>query len=154
MNLASSREMAMSIARGRDREMDSPCTLRDLSELSPVGRHDLVMRGVPKSTCLELVKSFGSVTDADLLGALGLSARTLRSAPPLLPREQSSIVVALVEVVGRAEEVLGSRDIAERWLFQPAISVNGARPIDLLSSGPGIEAVKELLGRVEYGVYA
>lgn len=134
--------------------MDSPCTLRDLSELSPVGRHDLVMRGVPKSTCLELVKSFGLVTDADLLGALGISARTLRSSPPLLAREQSSIVVALADVICRAEEVLGSRDIAEGWMMQPAISLNWARPIDLLSSGPGIEAVKELLGRIEYGVYA
>ncbi|MBK6294660.1 MAG: DUF2384 domain-containing protein [Rhodoferax sp.] len=45
-----------------------------------------------------------------------------------------------------------ARSSAERWLAQPAIALNECCPIDLISTTPGIEAIKELLTRMEHGV--
>lgn len=60
---------------------------------------------------------------------------------------------ALLEVADLAARVLGSRDLAEHWLSQPALALDGQRPQDLLTSAPGVAAVRTLLTRMEFGVY-
>ena len=39
-------------------------------------------------------------------------------------------------------------------MLAPAIGLDNRRPIDLLSSAAGAEAVENALTRMEYGVYA
>ena len=53
-----------------------------------------------------------------------------------------------------AEEVLGSAEGANKWLDTEAMGLEFRKPIDLLSTSPGAEAVKTLLQRMKYGVYA
>lgn len=89
------------------------------------------------------------------LKAIGISSKTLeRKENDRLNRGHSDAAYALLEVMGTAERVLGNRPLAEQWLARPALSLNGQRPLDLLTTSPGIGAVKELLGRIEYGVHA
>jgi putative toxin-antitoxin system antitoxin component (TIGR02293 family) len=57
------------------------------------------------------------------------------------------------EVLAKATEVFGSQEQAEQWLEQPAIGLDGKRPVDLLETIPGTEMVKKYLGRLEYDVY-
>mgnify|MGYP000992974216 CR=1 FL=1 len=52
-----------------------------------------------------------------------------------------------------ATGVLGSRKLAKEWLSKPAIGLDGRRPIDLLDTPAGIEAVVVLLTRMDHGVY-
>lgn len=59
----------------------------------------------------------------------------------------------LQEVTDIATRVLGSRNLAQHWLSQPALALDGQRPRDLLSTASGLEAVKPLLTRQEFGVY-
>lgn len=61
--------------------------------------------------------------------------------------------VALQEVTDSAIHVLGSRDLAEHWLALPALALDGQRPLDQLGTAPGVEVVKTLLIRLEFGVY-
>ena len=63
------------------------------------------------------------------------------------------VAMALKEVTDIAIRVLGSRELAEHWLAQPALALDGQRPLDLLATAPGVEAVKDLLTRMEFGVY-
>lgn len=53
-----------------------------------------------------------------------------------------------------AEEVLGSAEAANEWLTTKAMGLEFRRPIDLVNTSPGAEAVKTLLQRMKYGVYA
>ena len=53
----------------------------------------------------------------------------------------------------RAEKMLGDRRFAERWIFKPALGLNGARPVDMLASAEAARILDEFLGRLEYGVY-
>ena len=54
----------------------------------------------------------------------------------------------------KAIEVFGSKEGAEQWLASPAIGLERRRPIDLLGTPDGFEAVATYLHRIEYGVYA
>ncbi len=65
----------------------------------------------------------------------------------------NNVDAALIEIAAIAEKVLGTRELAESWISQPALALNGKRPMDLLTTTPGIEVVKALLTRLEFGVY-
>ena len=63
------------------------------------------------------------------------------------------VEMALKAVTDIAIRVLGSRELAEHWLTHSALALDGQRPLDLLTAAPGVEAVKDLLARMEFGVY-
>jgi len=52
-----------------------------------------------------------------------------------------------------AVQVLGSQALAELWLEQPAMALDGRCPRELLKNETGAQAVRELLMRIEFGVY-
>jgi putative toxin-antitoxin system antitoxin component (TIGR02293 family) len=123
--------------------------------MSGVERHALVIKGLSTRTLKETLGNFHRVSESTLLGAIGLSLKTLsRRNEALLGTRHSDAALALIEISAMAEHVLGTADLAERWLGESAVALDGKRPLDLLTSTPGIEAVKDLLTRMEYGVYA
>lgn len=52
-----------------------------------------------------------------------------------------------------AVQVLGSQALAKLWLEQPAVALEGRCPGELLGSEAGTQTVRELLIRIEFGVY-
>lgn len=50
-----------------------------------------------------------------------------------------------------AGRVLGTQELAENWLAQPSLALDCQKPEDLLTTAAGIQAVKDLLARLEYG---
>lgn len=60
---------------------------------------------------------------------------------------------ARAEVVNLATRVLGTRDLADHWLTHPALALDGRCPMDLLTTASGVKSVKDLLTRMEFGVY-
>jgi len=59
----------------------------------------------------------------------------------------------IAEILAHATNVLGDHESAEAWMLATAIGLDNRRPIDLLSSAAGAEAVETYLTRMEYGVY-
>lgn len=57
------------------------------------------------------------------------------------------------DILQLAIQVLGSQVLAELWLEQPAVALDGRRPGELLRSEAGAQAVRELLMRIEFGIY-
>lgn len=53
-----------------------------------------------------------------------------------------------------AASVFGSSIKALRWLNKPNRSLNGERPISRLNTIDGIEKIKIILLKIEYGVYS
>lgn len=121
--------------------------------------HDLLMKGLPASALLHLVTQAAFVTTSNVLDkAIGISARTLQRrkkdlAETNLSIEQSSRTWKFAEVLGRATEIFGSKEAAERWMTSPALGLNQRKPIDLFATAVGLEAVEDYLTRIEYGVY-
>jgi putative toxin-antitoxin system antitoxin component (TIGR02293 family) len=59
----------------------------------------------------------------------------------------------LSTVYTRAKEVIGSDDTVMRWLGTPVAGLNYATPISLLTTEEGQNAVLDVLGRIEHGVF-
>jgi putative toxin-antitoxin system antitoxin component (TIGR02293 family) len=121
--------------------------------------HDILMLGLPSAALLHLTSQVAFLaTDAVLEKAIGISVRTLqrrkKDAPDaVLSVDQSNRTWKFAEILGRASEIFGSKAEAEAWLNAPAIGLDQRRPIDLLSTAVGVEAVEDYLTRIEYGVY-
>ena len=57
------------------------------------------------------------------------------------------------EMIGRATEVLGTRDEALRWLGTPIPALDFATPISVLGTKKGAARVKDVLTQMEHGVW-
>lgn len=60
----------------------------------------------------------------------------------------------IARVVDQAIRVFGSEIKAIRWLRQANETLSDFRPIDLLKSETGAQAVEETLHRIDFGIYA
>jgi putative toxin-antitoxin system antitoxin component (TIGR02293 family) len=111
--------------------------------------------GLPLRAFEQVVQS--GLFEPTELYALVAARRTLahrREKRQPLTAEESDRLARLVRVAERAEEALGDRDRAARWLRKPNRALQGARPIELLQSDLGARMVERALGRIEHGVYS
>jgi putative toxin-antitoxin system antitoxin component (TIGR02293 family) len=125
---------------------------------SPLDAHELIVGGLPAKALIHLIQRI-EVLDrtVSLEKGVGMSLRTYqrhRESPAKpLTQDQGGRAWKFAELLARTTELLGSQQDAERWLEQPALGLDGRRPIDLLATPAGAELVEEFLTRLEYGVY-
>lgn len=70
-----------------------------------------------------------------------------------MARDKARIMKEHEQILEKAATVLGSRQVAERWIKEPARGLNRRRPLDLLSTAAGREKVNTYLCQIEHGVY-
>lgn len=68
-------------------------------------------------------------------------------------RPTALALARLAEVLVKGLEVFGDRREVERWMLEPALALDSARPIDEVAEEEGVMLVKSLLDRLAYGVY-
>jgi putative toxin-antitoxin system antitoxin component (TIGR02293 family) len=68
--------------------------------------------------------------------------------------EESDRAVRLARTVAFAEEMIGDPDKAASWLRAPNRALSGSRPIELLDTDAGAKKVRNVLGRIAYGIYS
>ncbi|MDR6915087.1 putative toxin-antitoxin system antitoxin component (TIGR02293 family) [Pseudomonas sp. 3296] len=117
-----------------------------------------VKHGFPLQSVLDMIdnstvyKQFGVLSK--IVGASDRTlARRLKTPDEVLTPEQSTRALNYAEVLEKATDVLGSRELAEQWMVKPARGLDGETPIDLISNSVGYELVTDFLTRIEYGVY-
>ncbi|MFN7999218.1 MAG: MbcA/ParS/Xre antitoxin family protein [Bryobacteraceae bacterium] len=71
----------------------------------------------------------------------------LPPSPEILSRQS-----VLDRVLGRATEVIGSREKALRWLGTPVRALNYATPVSLLLDDAGADQVLAVLANLENGI--
>ncbi|EWS66605.1 putative toxin-antitoxin system antitoxin component [Hydrogenophaga sp. T4] len=126
-----------------------------VSVVPSIELHDLAVGGLPTRMLSGYVATLHLLKEADVLNAIGISGRTIqRRQDAKLGPEPSAAAIDFATILNRATEVLGDRDLAERWMTEPALGLDGRKPIDLLSSRQGAALVKDHLTRMDYGVYA
>jgi len=105
---------------------------------------------------LDDLRSSLDVSMERLVPMLGISKATLhrRMAAGRLDPAESDRVVRFARLLGRAVIVLESVESARRWLSSPQIGLGGAVPLEYAETELGAREVENLLGRIEYGVYA
>lgn len=92
-----------------------------------------------------------------VMRAMAISARTLarRKRARRLHKEESELLVRIVLML-RAALRLFSGDMARAalWISTANPVLANAAPLDLADTAPGYEAVRDLIGRIEHGVYS
>ena len=127
---------------------------------TPLDVHEVLVRGLPGTALLNLMKNLVVVhSAASLEKAIGMSVRTIqrrkkRGPARPLSQEQSGRTWKFAEILTKATAVLGTQQEAEQWLERPAIGLDQHRPIDLLATPAGAKIVEDFLDRLEFGVYA
>jgi putative toxin-antitoxin system antitoxin component (TIGR02293 family) len=119
--------------------------------------HDVIYAGLPARAMIELTRKLPNTDVHVIHEVIGISERSFARRKTHLNEPlsltESSNVWRLAQFMEQAIRVFGEHDAAERWFSQPALALNSRRPIDLLKTPPGTQAVKDLLTRMEYGVY-
>ncbi len=110
--------------------------------------------GLPVST-LATVSAALDVPVPELIAWLHISSRTWarRKSTGRFDPLESDRLARLIRLIRRASAVVGGNDEARVWLTTPSRALDRRTPLDVASTEVGAEAVFQLLGRLEHGVF-
>ncbi len=70
-------------------------------------------------------------------------------------RDEGDRLYRFAEVYKNAVDLFeGDRQRANTWLLNPVRGLGGQRPVEMIATTAGAEAVLDLIGRLEHGVFA
>lgn len=117
--------------------------------------HGLLLKGLPGTAIDRLSESYG-LTNADMGRLFGLTSRTVQGR-----RKQERLCLTEVDRLWRAAVILdeaavllGAREKARDWLCRPLRALGGVCPLEMLRTEPGYAEVRNVLGRIEWGVWS
>jgi hypothetical protein len=67
---------------------------------------------------------------------------------------QSATLVRILEIKTLADRVFGDEEKAEAWLHRPNAALSGQSPAGLLRDELGAAVVREMLERIDHGIFA
>ncbi len=113
---------------------------------------DAIREGFRPAVVDELMRASG-LTLKELAAALDLSPRSLqrRRAGGRLARYESDRLYRLARIIAIANEYLGDRERALRWLKRPNRALGGAAPVAAIDTELGARQVENTLGRIAFG---
>lgn len=122
---------------------------------SPVAVVELLEKGFTKRNYLK-AKAFTGFTHKQLAGILSVSTRLLEAKKneDRLSDTASERLLKLAEIAAMGNSVFGNDKNFREWLQQPLMALGGKCPVDLMVNMYGLDTVKQLLGRIEHGVYS
>lgn len=125
-----------------------------------LGRHlasdrdlrEAIREGFRPAVVEELMRASG-LTLKELANALDLSPRSLQRhrSSGRLARYESDRLYRLARIVAIANEYLGDRELALRWLKRPNRALGGIAPVAAIDTELGARQVENILGRIAYG---
>lgn len=126
-------------------------------QYSPSELHHFVSEGLPAAVIqrLENALQLTATESARLLAISPSSRKRLKLAPRRrLDTAASDRVMRLASTIAEAMEVFGDKDKAIGWFKARSVALGGASPLDLMTSDPGAQLVREELDRIRYGHWA
>jgi len=114
-----------------------------------------VEAGVPVATMASFVAASG-LQFSDIYDVV-IPARTLkhrRSRKEPLTRDESDKLARLIRIYDDAVRVMGDKEKALHWLNKALRRFNGRSPLQMLRTEFGARMVEEMLGQIDYGMFA
>ena len=96
------------------------------------------------------------IASEEMVNILHIPGRTLarRKRQKRFDADESDRLLRMGRVAALAEETLGSRQKAARWLRGPNRALGGEAPFRLLDTDPGTRRIEDVLLRIAHGVYS
>jgi putative toxin-antitoxin system antitoxin component (TIGR02293 family) len=116
---------------------------------------NLIKKGVPKKALDKTMQMMDFSLD-EMSTILHVSERTLRRYDDKsnLNIEQSERIIELNNLYQFGIEVLGSLDNFKIWIGSPILALGQQKPKEFLDTSLGITMLKNILGRIQYGVFS
>jgi putative toxin-antitoxin system antitoxin component (TIGR02293 family) len=123
--------------------------------LTTIEKMEISKRGITKKE-LELLKGIANLDYATMAKILSVTRATLinkkkeqRFIGPLSER-----IVGLADLYAYGKKVFGDPEIFNAWMNDPNKALGGEKPLEMIDNQYGREEVKNIIGRIEYGVYS
>jgi putative toxin-antitoxin system antitoxin component (TIGR02293 family) len=116
---------------------------------------DLINRGISKKD-LEYLKQKSGLDYDKLAEVLSVARATLinKKGTEKFNTSLSEKIVSLADIYAYGYEVFEDEARFNTWIFRPNQALGGKMPYAFLSNQYGREEIKNLIGRIAYGVYA
>jgi putative toxin-antitoxin system antitoxin component (TIGR02293 family) len=114
-----------------------------------------VEAGVPVATMASFVAASG-LQFSDLYDVV-IPARTFKhrkARKEPLSRDESDKLARLIRIYDHAVRVLGGKEKALHWLNKALLRFEGRSPLQMLRTEFGARMVEEMLGQIDYGMFA
>jgi putative toxin-antitoxin system antitoxin component (TIGR02293 family) len=128
---------------------------KPLAVMTPLEKMELVMEGVSKKE-LEQLKDITEMDYDRLAKALSVTRATLinKKGKEKFGMGLSEKIVGLADIYSYGYSVFEDEDRFNQWVMRSNKALGGQAPFDLLNNQFGREEVRNLIGRIEYGVYS
>lgn len=153
---ADHKKVAYFIPTVGSRHRAHPYTLLGLTCRDVQSVLDIISSGLRWSSVSSFLRDSG-FTQSELAQYLGLPPRTLarRKETGSLGEYESERMLRLAEVYEASLHLFnGDKADAREWLLSPARGLNNKRPIDYVRIDYGAREVRNLIGRLEHGVFS
>jgi putative toxin-antitoxin system antitoxin component (TIGR02293 family) len=122
---------------------------------NPLKAHQMITEGLDVGI-VERAATVLKATPLDVAQMVSIDRNTYRrreKAGSQLSVEQGARVYQVFEILDAVLQLFsGDVDAAMRWMYQPALALDDALPMEMLSTPAGCDAVLTLIGRLEHGV--
>ena len=115
-----------------------------------------VRDGLPFSDLSRFIHAIGMSQEEAAL-AFHIPRRTLarrKGTAGRMAAGEGERMVRFARVLAQAQDTLGSLEKAKSWLNLENQALGGVTPLSLLDTDLGAQAVQDILGRIEYGVFS
>jgi putative toxin-antitoxin system antitoxin component (TIGR02293 family) len=133
----------------------SGATKKPESQMTALEKMEVVREGVSKRD-LEHLKEKAQLDYDNLARALSVTRATLinKQKDQKFGSVVSEKIVSLADLYSYGYEVFEDEDKFNHWMFTANRALGGKAPYDLVDNLFGREEVRNLIGRIEYGVYS
>lgn len=130
-------------------------TKKPESQLTGFEKMHIVRDGVTKKD-LELLKDKADLDYTMLAKALAVTRATLinKKRSQKFGSALSEKILGMADLYSYGFEVFEDEDRFNQWMSRPNKALGGQAPYDLIDNQFGREEVKNLIGRIDYGIYS
>jgi putative toxin-antitoxin system antitoxin component (TIGR02293 family) len=116
---------------------------------------DAIKNGITKEQ-LEALKDQSGLDYDTLASILNVAKATLHNKKGKEKFDQyiSERIFLLADLYSYGYEAFESREQFNQWMKTPNRSIGGVTPLSILDTLYGLEEVKHLIGRIEYGIFS
>ena len=132
----------------------APALLATIRSMDTVGKIALIRNGVSKND-LEDIKEHSGFDYDTLSKILAVSRATLINKKGLekFDTATSERILLLADTLSYGESVFEDTDRFNSWIKNSNKAIGNRAPIEMMDTVHGIQEVKKMIGRIEYGVF-
>lgn len=148
-------EVAFANSRSNNLTILTGSSNKPESHMTSFEKMHIVREGISKRD-LELLKEEADLDYTSLAKALSVTRATLinKKRDQKFNASLSEKIVGLADLYSFGFEVFEDKERFNQWMTKPNRALGGKIPYDLIDNQFGREEIKNLIGRIAYGVYS